>query len=119
GADTRDPKAAESFYEKLFGWTLEGNAPSAGVAYTHASVAGSEPFAGIFKMPPDMPAQVPSYWMPYFQVADAAASTTRAKDLGARAMMELHEVQGRGRFSILQDPQRAMFAVFEYTNAAR
>ena len=62
-----------------------------------------------------VPPQVPSYWMPYFQVADCDASTAKAKELGAKPMVGPQDIPGTGRFAILTDPQGAMFAV--YTSA--
>src|ERR1700730_8527748 len=86
---TRDTKAAESFYTKLFGWTAKHSAPGAGMDYTEFSNQG-QPGVGMMAMPPDMPAAVPSYWMPYFQVDDCDASTAKAKELGANIMVGPH-----------------------------
>ena len=108
---TTDPKAAESFYTKLFGWTPKHSAPSAVMDYTEFSVNG-RPSIGMMKMPANMPPGVPSYWMPYFQVADCDAATNKAKGLGASAMVGPQDIPGTGRFSILSDKQGAMFALY-------
>ena len=68
-------------------------------------------------MPANMPAGTPSYWMPYFQVADCDASTAQAKQLGGSVMVPPRDIPKTGRFAILTDPQRAMFAVFQYAAA--
>ena len=70
---TRDTKAAESFYTQLFGWTPKHSAPAAVMEYTEFSVQG-QPSIGMMAMPAHMPPTVPSFWMPYFQVADCDAS---------------------------------------------
>jgi hypothetical protein len=114
---TRDPKAAEGFYTKLFGWTAKHGASSSVMDYTEFRNPGSEPGAGMMAMPADMPAAVPSYWMPYFQVADCDGSVSKAKDLGARLMVGPNEIPRTGRFAILSDPQGAMFAVFTLAGA--
>jgi predicted enzyme related to lactoylglutathione lyase len=108
---TRDPKAAEAFYTKLFGWSAKHSAPAATMAYTEFSV-GPQPSIGMMEMPPGMSPHVPSYWMPYFQVADCDASTDAAKTRGAKVMIGPADIPDAGRFTILQDPQGAMFAVF-------
>jgi predicted enzyme related to lactoylglutathione lyase len=112
---TRDPQAAETFYTKLFGWTAKHGAASAQVDYTEFGLPGQPPGAGMMKMPDDMPAAVPSYWMPYFQVADCDTSTATAQQLGATLMVGPTDIPGTGRFAILIDPQGAIFAVFRFT----
>jgi predicted enzyme related to lactoylglutathione lyase len=110
---TRNTKAAESFYTTLFGWTAKHGAPSAVMEYTEFQNQGKS-FAGMLAMPAHMPAGVPSYWMPYFQVADCDASTAKGKGLGASVMVPPQDVSKTGRFAILSDLQDAMFAVFEF-----
>jgi uncharacterized protein len=113
---TRDPKKAEEFYTQLFGWTPKHGAPSAVMDYTEFSVNG-QPNIGMMKMPANMPAGVPSYWMPYFEVADCDASTTKGKSLGGRVMVGPQDIPQTGRFTIFADPQGAMFAI--YARAAK
>jgi uncharacterized protein len=109
---TSDPTAAEAFYTKLFGWTPKHSAPSAGMAYTEFSVGG-QPSIGMMQKPPNMPAHIPSYWMPYFQVANVDDALSKAKTLGAKPMVGPQEIADGGRFAILNDPQGAMFALFQ------
>jgi predicted enzyme related to lactoylglutathione lyase len=111
---TRDTKRAEAFYTALFGWTTKHAAPSAVMDYTEFHNQG-KPGVGMMAMPKQMPPQVPSYWMPYFQVADCDSSVAKAKGLGAKPMVGPQDIPGTGRFAILTDPQGAMFAV--YTSA--
>jgi predicted enzyme related to lactoylglutathione lyase len=110
---TTDTKAAEAFYTKLFGWIPKHSAPGAPMEYTEFSVAGT-PSIGMMAKPADMPAHIPSYWMPYFQVAGADASAAKAKELGGRIMVPPQDIPGTGRFAIATDPQGAMFALFEF-----
>jgi len=113
---TRDTNAAEAFYAKLFGWSPKHSAPGANMEYTEFSNQG-QPSIGMMAMPANMPAGTPSYWMPYFQVADCDASTAQAKQLGGSVMVPPRDIPKTGRFAILTDPQRAMFAVFQYAAA--
>ena len=111
---TRDPKRAESFYTALFGWTAKHSSPAAPMEYTEFHNQG-KPGVGMMAMPAKIPAHVPSFWMPYFQVASCDASTDKAKQLGGNATVGPQDIPGTGRFAILTDPQGAMFAV--YTSA--
>lgn len=111
---TRDPKKAEAFYVGLFGWTAKHSAPSAGMDYTEFTVGGTDdPTIGMMEHPPDMPKEIPSYWMPYFQVADLDATVAKAKDTGATLMVGPQPIPGTGRFAIVSDPQGAVFAAFQ------
>ncbi len=114
---TRDPKKAEEFYTRLFDWATKHGAASTVQDYTEFGISKTQPFAGMMGMPENMPADVPSYWMPYFQVANCDASVAKAKDLGARLMVGPNDISKTGRFAILSDPQGAMFAVFEFAGA--
>jgi hypothetical protein len=109
---TRDTAAAETFYTQLFGWTAKHSAPESPMPYTEFSVQG-KPGVGMMPMPAQVPAAVPSFWMPYFQVDDIEASTTKAKGLGASIVMPPTKIPDAGRFAIINDPQGAMFAIFQ------
>jgi uncharacterized protein len=109
---TTDTKAAEAFYTALFGWVPKHGAPGAPMEYTEFSVGGT-PSIGMMAKPANMPAHIPSYWMPYFQVTGADASAAKAKELGGNIMVPPQDIPGTGRFAIVSDPQGAMFAVFE------
>jgi uncharacterized protein len=108
---TNDPKKAEKFYTQLFGWHAKiGN--DAGMEYTEFSVSGA-PGAGMMdtKNLPD--ANVPPNWMPYFQVADVDAAANKAKELGGKLFVPPSDIPNVGRFSVVQDPQGAVFAIFK------
>ena len=112
--NTRDTKAAEAFYTKLFGWNAKRSAPGAPMEYTEFN-NGGQPSIGMMPMNEHMPAQVPSYWMPYFQVTDTDASVAKATKLGAKVMAPATDSPETGRFAVVTDPQGAMFAVFQFT----
>src|SRR5207344_458594 len=104
---TRDPVAAERFYTRLFGWTSKPSGGDAAMAYTEFFNNGA-PGVGMMTMPPDVPPEVPSYWMPYFMVADCDASAAKAKALGAHTIVAPTDISSMGRFAVLTDPQGAM-----------
>ena len=110
---TTDTKAAEAFYTGLFGWTPKHSAPGSPMEYTEFSVGGT-PSIGMMPKPAGMPAHIPSYWMPYFQVEDCDASAAKAKELGGMVMVGPQDIPGTGRFAVVSDPQGAVFAVFKF-----
>lgn len=108
---TSDTKAAESFYTQLFGWTPKHSGAGSPMEYTEFSVNGT-PTIGMMAKPAGMPAHIPSYWMPYFQVTNVDQSASKGKELGGKVMIGPQDIPGTGRFAIITDPQGAMFAVF-------
>lgn len=112
---TTDTKAAETFYTGLFGWTPKHSTPGSPMEYTEFSVNG-QPSIGMMPKPTHMPAHIPSYWMPYFQVVSTDASVAKVQELGGSIMVPPQDIPNTGRFAIASDPQGAMFAVFQFTS---
>ncbi|HKW60428.1 MAG TPA: VOC family protein [Candidatus Dormibacteraeota bacterium] len=103
---------ASDFYKKVFGWGTKVSPMGEGQPdYTEFLVDGQS-IAGGMEMNPMVPAEVPSYWMVYFTVADVDKSHKKAVDLGGREMLPPQEFPG-GRFSILSDAQGAMFGLLK------
>jgi hypothetical protein len=67
---------------------------------------------GRLEMNPMVPAEVPSYWMVYFDVDDVDAAYKRAIDGGAHEMMAPDEFPG-GRYAIVSDPLGAAFGLLK------
>jgi predicted enzyme related to lactoylglutathione lyase len=97
---TPDPDASKKFLSELLGVEAK---PSE--EYSELSVNGVF-FGGLMKKPE-------SAWLGYVQVEDLARSTTKAEELGARAIMSGLEIPDVGSFSFLQDPQGAMLYLFQ------
>lgn len=111
---TRDTKAARAFYGEVFGWGAE-TSDGAGMTYTEFKT-GDTSVAGMMETPAEMPAEVPSYWMPYFQVSDAEKVTTDAAALGADVMVPVSPIPGGTMsFAVLRDPQGAAFGILQNT----
>ena len=106
--NTTDVDKAKAFYGKLFEWTLE-DVPVPGMAYTMIKV-GKGTGGGIMKHP--MPGQ-PSIWLAYVEVDDIAASTEKARSLGANIIKDVIEVPGAGWLSILMDPTGAVLGLWK------
>ncbi len=103
---TQDPERAKKFYKELFDWKLE-EFPE--MEYTIINV-GEGTGGGMMKSP--MPDALPQ-WVPYILVDDIAASTEKAKSLGATVLAEITEIPDIGTFSMFQDPTGASFALFQ------
>jgi hypothetical protein len=108
---THDPDQALAFYTGLFGWQAKTSTID-GMTYTEFST-GEQPFAGMLK--PDWPGadQVPSFWAPYFSVQDVDAAAAKAKALGGTVCVEPRDIEGVGRFTVLQEPSGAMFNLIQ------
>jgi predicted enzyme related to lactoylglutathione lyase len=106
--NTTDVGKAKTFYGALFNWTLE-DIQSPGGGYTMIKV-GEGTGGGIMKHP--VPG-APSAWLAYVLVDDVAASTKKAKSLGANVMKDVTEVMGMGSFSVIIDPTGAAFALWQ------
>lgn len=101
------------FYSAVFGWSAKTTPASdpGSPAYTEFQVGG-ESIAGAMEMSSMVPKEVPSYWMPYFNVADVDAAFKKATVAGAREMVAPQDFPG-GRFAILSDPQGAAFGLLK------
>jgi predicted enzyme related to lactoylglutathione lyase len=106
----RGLNGALDFYRTAFGWTTkQSEMPEGAPPYVEFQLNG-ESIAGAMEMMPEVPEFVPSYWMPYFGSADVDATHRRALELGAQEMAAPMDFPG-GRFSIVRDPQGAMFGI--------
>jgi predicted enzyme related to lactoylglutathione lyase len=104
--NTRNQAAAGAFYSDLFGWKMtmgKDMKPATPGSYYHI-VNGSD-FIGGVPPPEHGSPHAPPHWMIYLEVADCAASTAKAKDLGAAAFVDSMSIGDEGWFSVLQDPQ--------------
>jgi len=106
---TSDDAAAQKFYSGMFGWTADSKDMGPMGMY-HCQMLGDKQVGGIMNNPMN---GAPSCWLSYFLVTDLAASTNKAKELGANAMMENTPIPGIGSFSMLADPCGAVFALFQ------
>ena len=78
--NTTDPKAAKSFYGRLFNWQLEDMDMGGGATYTMIK-PGEGPGGGMMQHP--MPG-APSMWLTYINVDDLKASTERRGHSGLK-----------------------------------
>jgi predicted enzyme related to lactoylglutathione lyase len=107
---TPDPVRAKQFYSDVFGWTIVPgeNDPS---GYLH--IKNGEQFIGGIPPAAYRDPNSPAHWLAYFLVSNCDASTAKAKQLGAKAYVEPMTMEGVGRWSVLADPQGAVFSAFQ------
>jgi predicted enzyme related to lactoylglutathione lyase len=108
---TQDLPKAKQFYSALFGWQLQDMPMADGKSYTMINV-GDGTGGGMMAAPDP---GIPPHWLPYVAVDDLAASTRRAKELGATMIMENIPVADYGKFSIFKDPTGAVIAMWQGT----
>jgi predicted enzyme related to lactoylglutathione lyase len=112
---TPDSKKAGDFYGGLFGWQqdVQEMGPMKYTLFTN----GGKPAGGMYEPTPEM-GPIPPNWLVYFAVDDADAKAEKAKGLGATIIVPPQDIPGTGRFSVIQDPQGAVFGIIKLLNPA-
>jgi predicted enzyme related to lactoylglutathione lyase len=107
---TPDPQRAGKFYSDLFGWKLEKgeNDPS---GYLH--IKNGETHIGGIPPAEYRDPKSPAHWLIYFMVESVEAATEKAKGMGAKVYMPPRKMEGVGTWSVVADPQGAVFALFK------
>ena len=99
---TCDRAAASSLYRELFGWR------AATVAGSYLALdVGADVGGGIVECGTER-----SIWLPYVEVDDVAASTTRARRLGANVLLEPREGPAGWR-SVVKTPAGGEVALWQ------
>lgn len=104
---TSDLSKSKAFYSEVFGWGWGGSDD-----YAEAQVNGRS-IGGVMPRPADMPADVPDHWLVYFGSDDVDAQSKKASDLGATVVVQPTDIPSTGRFSVVIDPQGAVFGLFK------
>ena len=100
-------KAARQFYGDVFGWNFEDD----GSGYVTAGLNGRR-HAGMMTLTPEM-GNMPPNWTAYFMVDDIKAATDKVKELGGNVLMPNVSAGEVGTFSVVQDPQGAVFHIIQ------
>ncbi|MBK5306613.1 MAG: VOC family protein [Frankiaceae bacterium] len=103
---SRDQSAAHPFYGAVFNWE-----PQVAEGYTEYQLGGRS-VAGCMDMPEMVPAEVPSYWMPYFAASDPDAKAKQAVELGGEILVPMMDFPG-GRFAVVQDVHGSTFGLLD------
>jgi predicted enzyme related to lactoylglutathione lyase len=100
-----DPAKAQDFYTKLFGWDIEVFKPGE-MEYPMITVDGHG--HGGFGTADG----APPHWVGHVYVDDVDAAAQRAEGAGGTVVVPPTDIPDVGRFSVLRDPQGAVFSVF-------
>lgn len=104
---TTDMKAAEAFYKKVVGWDSEswpGDFPYVIMKVGEIGAAGLMPL-------PEEAAQMgqPPAWVGYIHAEDVDKATESVRSAGGSVHREPTDIPEVGRFSVVADPQGAVF----------
>lgn len=105
---TRAVDESTAFYAKVAGMT-DSPVDWDGTQYHMLQIDGST-VAGLMPMVGDEWGEIPNHWMVYFAVADTDAAAARATDLGGAVSVPPTDIPA-GRFSVITDPQGAVFSI--------
>jgi predicted enzyme related to lactoylglutathione lyase len=106
---TADPAGSVGFYQQVFGMTTSEMDMGEGNKYTVFEATDGRQVGGI--TPPYAPG-TPNHWHVYFATADADATAAKAAELGGTVLVPAFD-SPVGRIAVLQDPQGAMFSIFQ------
>lgn len=107
---TIDMKAAETFYDKVVGWTSEPFAGSPN-PYTQFKRSGGAGVAGLMERPEGM--NMPPFWAMYLGVPNLDEAVANLKRLGGSTLSEVITIPTIGRMQMLKDPQGAAFYIIQ------
>lgn len=107
---TTDTKAAETFYNKVIGWTSEpfGDSPTPYFQFKRSGGAG---VAGLMARPEGM--NMPPFWAMYIAVPKFEDAVAQIKKLGGSELSPVIDIPTVGRTQMLTDPQGAAFYIIQ------
>ncbi|MGH1523582.1 VOC family protein [Leifsonia sp. L25] len=99
------------FYKRVFGWKTQVLGDTADFRYLTFGEPES-PSGGVFDADGMLPPGVPSHWVVYFGVQDAATAVARVVELGGTAIRDPWD-SDFGRFAQVTDPLGGLFFLHE------
>jgi len=110
---TSDEKAAIRFYSALFGWK-DNPQPMGPNSFYHMQQIRGLDVAAIYQQGDQEKAQgVPTHWNTYFAVTNADETAKKAEQSNGKVLVEPLDVFDAGRMAMLQDPQGAVFGIWQ------
>jgi uncharacterized protein len=107
---SRDLETAAAFYYGLFGWETEPIEEDGKLVYITIKNADFKN-GGILPMT-EQHGDAPPHWLAYFTVLSCDEVVIRVQELGGEVLVGQFNI-GAGRIAVVQDPQGAVFALFE------
>ncbi|MBK8172542.1 MAG: VOC family protein [Sandaracinaceae bacterium] len=103
--NSTDLAASKTFYANVFEW--QSGSVKAGDVFTPKGMPETQ-CASVNPAPPGAPAS----WLSHILVKNLTEASDRAKRNGGKVLMDKVPVTGMGEFSVVQDPQGAVFSLF-------
>ncbi|MDN4614478.1 VOC family protein [Leifsonia sp. F6_8S_P_1B] len=103
----RSYAAQVEFYTRAFGWSTQVLGDTADFRYVTFGDPSS-PAGGVYDADAMLPPGVPSHWVVYFGVADAAAASERVVELGGSVVRDPWDSEF-GTFAQVTDPLGGLF----------
>lgn len=108
---TTDTAAARAFYGSVVGWRMH-DAGMPGFEYTLLGTTAGDA-GGLMEIPAEARAQgAQPGWIGYIAVDDVDAKTAAVAAAGGKVYREPADIPNVGRFSVVADPQGAVFSLF-------
>jgi uncharacterized protein len=108
---TSKPDSAKDFYQKLFGWASADLPIGPDEFYTMFKVDNRD-IAGAYKQG-TMEQGIPPHWNAYVYVMNADEIAAKVTALGGKILAEPFDAMEAGRMAILQDPDGAVFHIWQ------
>jgi predicted enzyme related to lactoylglutathione lyase len=113
---TTDAAAAKVFYSGLFGWTPDDMPVSESMTYTMLKLEGRE-LGALYQLSNEQRTQgVLPNWLLYVAVDNPDQIANTANELGGKILAGPFDVFDAGRMAVMQDPEGAVFAVWQAKN---
>lgn len=108
---TSDLDAADTFYRNVLGWSI-GDAGMPGFTYHLATASDGVMVAGMMSNVGQQ-GDPPPNWVVYFSTDNCDETASSIREAGGSVLMEPADIPGTGRFSIVADPQGAVFGLLQ------
>jgi len=112
---TTDVSGAETFYDKVVGWTSK-KSTSPGMEYYEFKRSDGVSIGGLMARPKGM--NMPPFWSMYIAVPKFEDAIAHVKRLGGSELSGVIDVPTVGRMQMMKDPQGAVFYVIQLANPA-
>jgi predicted enzyme related to lactoylglutathione lyase len=107
-----DADSLRDFYARVVGWSPKAVAMGTYSDYNMVAPQSDQPAAGICHRR-GTNADLPAQRLIYITVADLNTSMARCRELGGRVIAGRRDMDGLGRYCVIEDPAGAVAALFE------
>jgi uncharacterized protein len=107
-----DAGRVSDFYQQVAGWTAAGLDMGGYQDYVMSPPDGSAAVAGVCHARGGNTG-LPPVWLVYITVADLDESLRRCDAGGGKLLAPVRNLEGHGRFAVIEDPAGAAVALFQ------